>query len=892
LTAADLYYILKRCIFHKYDALGNVTKSRNPLGESEESVFDLMGNKIKSISPGGKETYYTYDSLGRLIQQRRNGNEAAEIIQNYYDGRGDLIKQIDPLGEIKESQFDAMGRPTLTRTGNQDTGFMESAREYDDAGNLIRESYGLSANEKRGVEYTYDHLGRKIKETDELGNSIFYTYDAAGNLIKKTDKNGVTTSYTYDGLDRMLTQINDKDNEKITNTYDSLGRTNRVEDGTGEYLFRYDQYSNLVQVRNPLEIRQNYTYDKLGRVTSYIEEQSGIRNQKLSYSYDKAGRLSTLYTDIANIDYNYDKDGKLLSEANSTTNEITKYSYDLFSRMTQKSIWQKDKLQSSQKYGYDLLGRKTEEIIGSDYTLYFYDALGRLGESIEGGSEIEAAYSKGKITSYSYDPYSNLTEKSIWQDNGRLKESYIYNGNNQLTSKKVDDKTELFSYDDQGNLVEKKELLPGGTYFIDYTYDGKNRLAGVNNNDEIQSSYTYRYDGLRFSKTVDGDTRYFSYNGGNITSELTSGGTYNYYRGLFMIGMTTPQQEKFYYTQNNKGDIIGLKDATGNSVKSYQYDPFGNQYKDTEKLSFEGVWEQETNQVYNPFGYCGEYFDEETGFVYLRGRYYDPATERFITEDPMKDGGNWYAYCGNDPVNRIDPSGYRPDEKGHPNLNGSKPVPVTVTLADGTPVNATMVNGVTTLPNGKRPSFGDVVHTPSGDYMMTGSGKGKSPKDIARDLANGSTLWDALGIKQPTFDGLNPPGQSIYNRAPDFYVITLGLGTSKGGTTSLIVDRNQNEYFSAGGYKGAPSGVSFSVMAFWTNTPEALKEEKLRGYLTGKSATASGGAGVGAAVLRPKDLTLPTSVGGGVCTPQWSISGGYTWELPNATPRPEYAKPH
>lgn len=641
-----------------YDAFGNLTESRNSLGETVTSVYDLMGNRVKSISPEGREVYNTYDSLGRLIKQRRNGDEAAQITQNYYDGRGNLIRQINALGEIAESQYDAMGRPILARTGNQEDGFMESIREYDESGNLIRESYGLTGSEKRGVEYVYDHLGRRLRETDELGNSIFYTYDAAGNLAQKTDKNGVTTSCTYDGLGRMLTTINDKDNELISYTYDSLGRTNRIEDNTGEYLFQYNQFSNLIKVRNPLEITQSYTYDKLGRVTSYIEEQSGIRNQKLSYSYDQAGRLTDLYTDISNIGYSYDRDGKLISELNSATNEITKYSYDMLSNLTRKSIWQQDRLQSSQKYEYDLLGRKTEEIIGTDYTLYFYDALGRLEESIEGGSEIEDAYSTGKITSYSYDPYSNITEKSIWQDNGRLKQTYTYNGNNQLTSKIVDDKTELFSYDNQGNLIEKKEILPGGTYFTDYTYNGRNQLAGVNNNDEIQSSYAYRYDGLRFSKTVDGDTKYFTYNGGNITSELTSQGTYNYYRGLSMIGMTTPQQEKFYYTQNNKGDIIGLKDAAGNDVKSYKYDPFGNQYKDTEKLSFQGVWEQETSQIYNPFGYCGEYYDEETGFVYLRGRYYDPATERFITEDPMKDGGNWYAYCGNDPVNYIDPSGY------------------------------------------------------------------------------------------------------------------------------------------------------------------------------------------------------------------------------------------
>ena len=55
--------------------------------------------------------------------------------------------------------------------------------------------------------------------------------------------------------------------------------------------------------------------------------------------------------------------------------------------------------------------------------------------------------------------------------------------------------------------------------------------------------------------------------------------------------------------------------------------------------------------------YAGEYYDAETGFIYLRNRYYDPEQRRFITEDPIRDGANWYIYCGNNPVNRLDPFG-------------------------------------------------------------------------------------------------------------------------------------------------------------------------------------------------------------------------------------------
>ena len=59
----------------------------------------------------------------------------------------------------------------------------------------------------------------------------------------------------------------------------------------------------------------------------------------------------------------------------------------------------------------------------------------------------------------------------------------------------------------------------------------------------------------------------------------------------------------------------------------------------------------------NPYRYNRQYYDTESGYIYLRARYYDPAIGRFVSEDPALDGYNWYVYCGSNPIRYVDPTG-------------------------------------------------------------------------------------------------------------------------------------------------------------------------------------------------------------------------------------------
>lgn len=112
-----------------------------------------------------------------------------------------------------------------------------------------------------------------------------------------------------------------------------------------------------------------------------------------------------------------------------------------------------------------------------------------------------------------------------------------------------------------------------------------------------------------------------------------------------------------YLFKDAHGDVLSIYTSTSNKAADYTYDAWGEIQTKNESSSFEN----------NPLRYYGQYYDYESDMTYLRARYYDSSIKRFITEDPAKDGSNWYAYCGNNPVMMFDPSGLANVPKGGTN---------------------------------------------------------------------------------------------------------------------------------------------------------------------------------------------------------------------------------
>ncbi|MEJ8302896.1 RHS repeat-associated core domain-containing protein [Saccharibacillus sacchari] len=118
-----------------------------------------------------------------------------------------------------------------------------------------------------------------------------------------------------------------------------------------------------------------------------------------------------------------------------------------------------------------------------------------------------------------------------------------------------------------------------------------------------------------------------------------------------MIYREDASNQKAYYQHNGHGDVTGLVKADGTTLNSYTYDIWGNPL--TSNV-----------QVENPFGYSGEFWDEDTGLQYLRSRWYDPSIGRFIQEDTFEgyvnrpSSLNLYTYVENNPLKYTDPSGH------------------------------------------------------------------------------------------------------------------------------------------------------------------------------------------------------------------------------------------
>jgi len=387
--------------------------------------------------------------------------------------------------------------------------------------------------------------------------------------------------------------------------------------------------------------------------------------QDTTYTYDQNGRLLTETTGGLVTSYEYNNAGLVTKKTNKVgdvepgsvyggVSDFSTHTYYTNGNMMSK-FSQAELCETS--YTYDGAGRLTLEFFqssGPDYqTIYQYDASGNRSRQ-----------------TYIFDPYNETNDLFTTVT------EYTYDANNRLTSVTTGTDTLSYTYDNNGNMLSESN---GKTY----SYNVLNQLVTFVNG-EYTTTYTYLPNGLRASKTMGNDQNHlhsdFVWDGDDLVYEyvrnmyyyppLDNCIVYNYGNGLISQS-NTETNEYILFTKNTHGDVSDMLNASSTTLAVFaekEFDAFGNG----------------GSTGYSAMGYAGQYHDYETGFIYLRARYYSPAVGRFINEDPIRDGLNWYVYCGNNPVNYTDSTGLDEDLDKYVNDNYSGKV--TVTIAASRPV--------------------------------------------------------------------------------------------------------------------------------------------------------------------------------------------------------------
>ena len=589
-----------------------------------------MGQLITVIAPNGK-----------VIQT------------NTYDADGRIISQLDAENSGVTFEYDLIGNRTLIKTKGEG----KQSFEYDARGNII----GITDGENNETKYILDKWG-KITGIEKADGSIEkYTYDFAGNITSSIDGENHKTEYIYN-ISGQLTTIIDPSGEKEQYFYDLENRLKEKVDRNGVITqYSYNMYQNLLYRKTKdNSLQEIYTYSKDGYLESAIS--NGMR---YNYTYDIMGRIASKSASGRNlISYEYDKNGNKVKEID-VTGKITQfeyndldllkdvsyngnniatydyynngliknvkngsieqqYSYDKDLNLSSLNIKHNDELIVSNRYRYDGNGNRKSKQMFDSLTRYFYTEIGQLRKVKSENYEEELFYDKA----------NNRTRRIV---NG-VEELYSYDNRNRLTKFTKNGQETKFKWDNAGNLLQDDKA--------NYTYNDFNQTTKVETFDGNIQINRYDAEGLRYEMEENGQLVQFIFNTNReVLAEKENEWTI-YIRGSELLASSNEYAKTYYHYANDEmGSITHIVDNK-KILNQYEYDVWGNVVNQKETIK-------------NRFKFNGQQLDPITQQYYLRARFYNPIIGRFTQEDTYRgDGLNLYAYCANNPIYYVDPSGH------------------------------------------------------------------------------------------------------------------------------------------------------------------------------------------------------------------------------------------
>lgn len=698
----------------RYDSLGRLTAQKlaeinatlNDSGVyvgngtwSDVFTYDERSNLTSRTDARGVKTVYTYnDPLNRLQSVSWDtsgfgdtGNPILQAATVTYQYRNRAANNpCDPL--------DSSGRKDVTQIATVTTaGVSTQGICYDTEGRASSKTLTLTSRLTYpfATDYIYDSLNRvsKVLYPAEYGNGgsqrklAQQTYDVASRLSGLTfDGQTQATNIVYNAASQATSLSVGTGTNQVNETYGYNAQTGLLESQTvtrgGATLLNlsYD-YTNaagkrtgqLTKIYNNLDHAnkdRSFEYDALGRLVRATGGQGSNVIWAQRYEYDRYGNRNNVYS-FGLEDYvrNFYQ-GALNRQPNST--ELSSALSSLRSAYAQG---QSQFLTAMQNLGQSLFtsteyinrSRTDSQFVTDLYHAFLYREPDSEGLAYwvsvtqpNGRPNIILAFEWApefytKVAGIS--PYAPPAGVSIPRD-GLQGMAY-----SQTTNRVVNDG---WYYDAAGN--QTRALVPDSTStFQRYQYDAANRLVNVknDNNTTVVANYTYGDSNERLIAT-EGTTRTYYLGEGGITfAEYNENGSSTsplwsksyVYLGERMLSILTPNGSGGEAVEYQHPDRLGTRIVTN---------PVSGSWSEQATLPFGTALDAESSGTPTKRRFTSYERSGTSKLDYAVNRHYDPQQGRFTQADPIGMSAataanpqslNLYAYCGNDPVNRVDPSG-------------------------------------------------------------------------------------------------------------------------------------------------------------------------------------------------------------------------------------------
>lgn len=616
-----------------YDVAGNLA-TKDHAGKKLEFSHDLLG-RVRSITyPNQYRVGYSYDALG--LSQVRAGSK---ILASYNDRTAFGAARYLEYGNGLRTVMDYNPENGLLKNIQAGGGYLLNlAFTHDAVGNVqnVQDMAPLTTyhSAPNSESYTYDAINRLIAANGPYG-TMSYQYDAVGNI---QFKEGV--SFAYNDPDHPYAPTEGSNGIKAS--YDANGNMITKTDAYGNnFSLIYDEENQLIRIWKNDNYTEDYTYDATGyRVAR------NVGSIKTDYVY---WGNTLLYETTGGKAINYVwAEGKMIAKVEQTGTTYFTHDHLGSSKLQTDENGNVLSMDVTKPFGPRVCDAVLRET---------FDTLDKVNVS---GSKMLHDAETGVIKA----PAKGRTQGNMLAVNSVV--SML-----SLDYKSAKSIQFGLTEQDKSRKISIKFVLLG---------KARIRLVGQDGIEYLSKEYTASTE-----KTQ------------SVTADLTNAPNQLYMVVLELAcsDLTKPAKNSIFEiswgnTGSTLGDVIMLPVDFQEEVRSVRltWAGIGVGFQvSTDNKTWETVENGKTASLKNPGkrlwvkgllqvdsgtmldGYqleinpakyslfTGKTLEESTGLVYFGRRWYDPEFGRFVTVDPVGDGGNWYAYCGGNPINAVDPDG-------------------------------------------------------------------------------------------------------------------------------------------------------------------------------------------------------------------------------------------